>query len=393
MLRLQRALLPGASAASQTLLKAAYADFATPSSTRSYGLDATHLSAALENKGVRAGGGGRSSVSGITATVFGCTGFLGRYVVNGLARQGSQVVIPYRCDELDAQHLKTMGDLGQIVTFADFNVRDDALLRKAVSQSNVVINLMGIERETPRFRFEEVHIDVARRVAEAAKDSGVCERLVHVSCLGSSADAPSRRLRTKAAGEAAVREAFPEATIVRPAVMTGVEDRLFNEYARLAKLLPVLLGGGEAKLQPVFVRDVADGIVQALKDRGTLGKDIDLAGPAVFTRKELLEITYETMREKYGGISVPNALLKLGAKPREWLLQKGVPIPTMTMYTEDYIDESAADVVLQPQPGVLTFADLGIEPQQVNHGVPIEHVRHYRVGGYEFGTENTEAHV
>lgn len=85
----------------------------------------------------------------------------------------------------------------QMVALADFDVRDDALLRKAVSQSNVVINLMGLERETPRFRFEEVHIDVARRVAEAARDSGVCERLLHISCLGASLDAPSRRLRTK----------------------------------------------------------------------------------------------------------------------------------------------------------------------------------------------------
>lgn len=84
-----------------------------------------------------------------------------------------------------------------MVALADFNVRDDEMLRKAVSQSNVVINLMGLEQETPRFRFEEVHIDVARRVAEAARDSGVCERLLHVSCLGASLDAPSRRLRTK----------------------------------------------------------------------------------------------------------------------------------------------------------------------------------------------------
>ena len=91
-------------------------------------------------------------------------------------------------------------------------------------------------------------------------------------------------LRAQAAGEAAVREAFPSATIVRPAVLVGVEDRLFNEYARLAKLLPVLLpDGGAGKLQPVFVRDVAAAIVESLKDRATLGKDIELAGPAVFT--------------------------------------------------------------------------------------------------------------
>ena len=91
-------------------------------------------------------------------------------------------------------------------------------------------------------------------------------------------------LRAQAAGEAVVREAFPSATIVRPAVLVGVEDRLFNSYARLAKLLPVLLpDGGAGKLQPVFVRDVAAAIVESLKDRATLGKDIELAGPAVFT--------------------------------------------------------------------------------------------------------------
>ena len=94
----------------------------------------------------------------------------------------------------------------------------------------------------------------------------------------------SYRKHLQAAGEAAVREAFPNATIVRPAALVGIEDRLFNEYARLAKLVPVVLADrGEARMQPVYVRDVATAIVEALKDRATYGKDIELAGPAVFT--------------------------------------------------------------------------------------------------------------
>ena len=125
--------------------------------------------------------GGRSSVSGITATVFGATGFLGRYVVNRLGKTGTRVVVPFRGDEKDVRHLKVMGDLGQIVHL-DFSIRDADAIKYAVERSNVVVNMVGREWETRNFSFEDVHVEFPAKLAEICKEVGV-ERLVHVSAL------------------------------------------------------------------------------------------------------------------------------------------------------------------------------------------------------------------
>jgi len=355
-----------------------------------------NISSSLTNTGLRAGPGGRASISGVTATVFGATGFLGRYIVSALAEQGSQVVCPYRCDDLDMQHLRVMGDLGTMVHLPDFSARDDEFIRHAVSQSNVVINLIGSERETPRFKFQEVHVDIAQRIAQAAADSGVCERLIHTSCLGATLDAPSRRLQTKAEGDAKVLEAFPAATILKPAYMTGVEDRFLNMYTRLLMNMPFLplVGGGDAKVQPVYVRDVAQAFMEVLKTKDSKGKTYNLAGPKTFTRREIVDLMYHTVRENNRAFFLPEPIALLLAKPREFLLKRGVAIPSLTMYSEDAIREQVADIILDPSDGLLTFSDLGMTPQRIDIGIPLEHVRYYRVGGYDVGTTSgTEEEV
>ena len=143
------------------------------------------------------GKGGRSSVSGVVATVFGATGFLGRYVVNHLGRMGSQVIIPYRCDVYDIMHLRLMGDLGQL-TFLEWDARDKDSIRKAVQHSNVVINLIGREWETRNFDFEDVFVNIPRAIAQASKEAGV-ERFIHVSHLNASMKSSSKSLRSKVA--------------------------------------------------------------------------------------------------------------------------------------------------------------------------------------------------
>ena len=158
--------------------------------------------------------------SGITCTVFGSTGFLGRYVVHHVAKSGSRMILPTRCSENDRQHLKVMGDLGQIVQL-DYGIRDEETIRYAVERSNVVINMVGREWETRNFSFEDVNVTFPKKLAEICADVGV-RRLVHESALGAEEDHPSAYYRSKAAGEAAVREAFPSATIVRPAKIVGV---------------------------------------------------------------------------------------------------------------------------------------------------------------------------
>ena len=348
---------------------------------------ATSQLAIRSSDALRSGSGGRSSVNGVTATIFGCSGFIARYVAQSLGRMGTQLVLPYRCDALDIQHLRTMGDLGQIVTLGDFNVRDDDQIRKALSRSNLVLNFIGADQETWNYGFEEVHVDIPARIARISKEMGI-ERVVHFSAIGATPDAPSRRLRTKAAGEAAVaEEAGDIATIFKPATVTGTEDRLFNRYAKWAKQLPAfpLISGGETKLQPVWVRDVAQAVINALETYDSMGKTYYLAGPEVHTVKELVDFTFETIREQNTSIPVHPKLLKLMSAPTEWLGRR-TPLRFNSAFTEDAIDEVAADLIVPSSGNVLTFADLDIKPHKVTEGIPIEYLRFYRSGGYDLGT-------
>ncbi|OXB52879.1 hypothetical protein ASZ78_014106, partial [Callipepla squamata] len=141
------------------------------------------------------GRSGRSSVSGIVATVFGATGFLGRYVVNRLGRIGSQIIIPYRCDQYDLMYLRQMGDLGQLL-FLEWDPKDKYCIRRAVEHSNVVINLVGKEWETKNFSFEDEFVNIPKSIAQITGEAGV-ETFIHISHLNASTKSPSKYLRSK----------------------------------------------------------------------------------------------------------------------------------------------------------------------------------------------------
>ncbi|KAG5879238.1 hypothetical protein JTB14_006038 [Gonioctena quinquepunctata] len=186
---------------------------------------------------LKRGTGGRSSFNGLVATVFGATGFMGRYVCNRLGKIGTQLIIPYRGDNYEPFRLKLVGDLGQVY-FHPYHLRDEESILKCMKYSNVVINLVGRDWETRNFKFDDVHVDGARRLARAAKQSGV-ERFIHLSALNASENpgtagilkGGSKFLASKARGEEAVLEEFPEATIFRPADVYGQEDRFVRYYA------------------------------------------------------------------------------------------------------------------------------------------------------------------
>ncbi|KAJ1942806.1 Protein-lysine N-methyltransferase efm5, partial [Kickxella alabastrina] len=169
---------------------------------------------------------GRQSWNGQTATVFGCSGFLGRYVVARLARQGTKVIIPYRGLYEYVRHLRPTGDLGMIVPM-EFDVRNPKQIEECVRYSDVVINLIGRNYETKNFSFDQVHVEGAQRIAEISREAGV-SRLIHVSNIGARTNAHSDVLVSKAFGEQRVRESFPGANIVRSATMYGYEDELLN---------------------------------------------------------------------------------------------------------------------------------------------------------------------
>ena len=328
------------------------------------------------------GTGGRSSYSGITAAVFGSTGFLGRYVVNHLAKNGSRVLVPTRCSENHRQHLKPMGDLGQIVQF-DYSMRDDEAIKYAVERANVVINMVGREWETRNFSFEDVHRDFPRRLAEACKESSSVKRLIHVSALGADVNAKSKYYRTKAEGDEEVRRIFPRATIVKPAKLIGVEDRFLNVFAEHASKFPFvpLTGLGESKHQPVSVDDVAIAISQMPYDEETVGKEYVLAGEKTFTMEELAKLTVDAGRFRSARVAyIPKFVYKLLSAPHEFLLNRvPFPLPTPKGLTRSFVDAQDADYVKKPNE--LGFKELGMTPAKMD-GITIDYLRSYRSGGY-----------
>lgn len=182
--------------------------------------------------------GGRSSVSGAIVTVFGNTGFLGRYVVNSLGSIGSQVVIPFRGDEYVYNHLKVMGDLGQIIPIP-WDIRDPDTIYEAVKHSDAVVNLTSAKWPTRNFSLEDVNIKGAKRIADISRAAGV-KRLIHLSIAGTDVDSDCNFLRTKSIGEEQVKEAFPSATILKPTILCGMEDLFTVKIAYQMRYWPIV---------------------------------------------------------------------------------------------------------------------------------------------------------
>lgn len=326
------------------------------------------------------GSGGRSSVSGIAATVFGSTGFLGRYVVNHLGRIGSLVTVPYRGDELHSRHLKVMGDLGQIVPFP-FELRDEQSLRESIRGSSVVINLIGKHYETLNYKFADVHVHSTKALAEIARDEGV-SHFVHVSTAVPLAPCSSEWLRTKKDGEAVVRQVFPDATIVRPTDMFGSEDRLLTRMANNIMRLPFipLANDGESRIQPVWVNDVASVVAAAARDPDRFaGKTLELGGPQVLTVRELYQFISTSIKRDARFLPMPAKLMEFIFKFAGARLPLVNPHPE---YTADQISVECAERVLDTsKQNVLRFDDLDALALSVHSDISQEILRRFRRGG------------
>lgn len=294
--------------------------------------------------------GGRSSVSGITCTVFGASGFLGKYVVNKFGKIGSRVIIPHRGDEVDVRPLKLAGDLGMVQAH-ESSIRSLDDITSAVEGSNIVINLLGKHFETMRWSFADVHGSFPGVLAQVCAEAGV-ERFVHVSALGASYDSPSSFMRSKAVGEEAVREAFPAATILRPATIFGDEDKFLNRIAKLSQTLPFypMVDAATTRQQPVFMNDVADAIFLAATDASAMGKTFDLAGPKVYTNKEIVDFVFDAIKEDSNAINLPKPI----GYGVAFAMQQ-IPAPWMTV---DEMRRKSVDLV-KPE-GAMGFEELGI---------------------------------
>jgi NADH dehydrogenase len=245
-------------------------------------------------------------------TIFGGSGFVGRHTVRALAKDGWRVRAASRRPDL-AGHLQPMGDVGQIQA-VQANLRYPQSVRHAVDGAHAVINAVGILAGTGSQTFKSVHVAGARAVAKAAREAGV-KRLVHVSAIGADPKGSANYARSKALGEAAVLEEFPEAIILRPSIVFGPEDEFFNRFAAMAAISPVLplIGGGRTKFQPVFVGDVAAAIAAVVDGAGKPGTVYELGGPEVLSFRELLDRTLIYAGRKRGYLSMPFWLAKLQA--------------------------------------------------------------------------------
>lgn len=294
-----------------------------------------------------------------TITVFGGTGFLGRRIVRRLAEDGAVVRVAVRRPD---HGRGTLGapDLAR-VAFLRADVRDEASIAAALAGADAAVNAVSAYVETGGVTFAAVHERGAAAVARAAAAAGV-SRLVLVSGIGADAESPSPYIRARGRGETLVREAFPAATIVRSAAMFGEGDALFSTLADLARRFPVLplIGGGRTRLQPVYVQDVAAAIARILAEPTTAGRTYELAGPIVYTLRELVEMILRLVERRRMLLPVPFGLAELQARLFEFL-----PNPPLTTGQVDLLKtDNVASGVL---PG---FRDLAIEPRSAAEIVP-----------------------
>ncbi|MAU41017.1 MAG: complex I NDUFA9 subunit family protein [Kordiimonas sp.] len=244
-------------------------------------------------------------------TVFGGSGFLGRAVVQHLAKTGARVRVAVRRPN-SALFLKPLGDLGQI-QIVQANLRDENSVRAAVTGADDVVNLVGLLYQTGPQKFDKIHARGAGLIAQASKEAGV-KNLVHVSAIGADTESESQYARSKAAGEAAVQSAFPTATILRPSIIFGPNDSFFNRFAAMASLSPALpLICGETKFQPVYVGDVAAAVTNALNSPKAAGQIYELGGANIYTFKEILELILQVTQRKAILVPVPTAMAKVNA--------------------------------------------------------------------------------
>ena len=304
--------------------------------------------------------------------VLGGSGFIGRYIVQRLAARGD--VIPVGCRRAEeAKFLKPLGDVGQIATL-NLTIGDEQILPAFLAGNDALVNCVGILRESGSQTFDRVHHTGPARLARLAREAGI-ERFVHISAIGADSRSSSAYARTKAAGEAAVRDAFPTVTILRPSVVFGAEDQFFNRFAAMATISPVLplIGGGHTRFQPVYVGDVADAVVKCLDDPTTAGRTYELGGPKVYTFRELIELVLGEIRRKRLLVDLPFGLAAIQAR-----LMSILPNPPLT---PDQVELLKRDNVVSS--GALTLAALGITPTAVEGVLPSYLDRFRRGGWYE----------
>ncbi|PPD41503.1 MAG: complex I NDUFA9 subunit family protein [Methylocystis sp.] len=322
--------------------------------------------------------------AGRVVTVFGGSGFVGRYVVRALARDGWRVRIACRRPDL-AFHLQPQGRVGQVMA-VQANVRHPESVAAALRGASAVVNLVGILAEGGAQKFAKVQAEGARVIAEAAKAAGV-ENVVHVSAIGADANSASEYARSKAQGEAAVLDAVPSAVILRPSVIFGIEDEFFNRFGTMARYFPVIpVVGAETKFQPVYVGDVADAVAIAIAGGARAGATYELGGPEARTFGELIEYLLKVTERDRRIVKLSFGTGKLVAAITQLFTKLSLGLfPTLLRMTGDQVELLKHDNVVS-EAAVKegrTLQGLGIPPQSIEAIAPTYLYRYRKTGQYQ----------
>ena len=317
-------------------------------------------------------------------TIFGGSGFVGRYVARRMAKSGWRVRVAVRRPN-EALFVRTYGVVGQVEPVLA-NIRDDASVRKALEGADAAVNCVGILSPSGRQTFDAVQDEGAGRVARLAAEAGI-RRFVHVSAIGADPESDSAYARTKALGEARVREHMPDAVILRPSIVFGVEDEFFNRFAAMARMSPVIpLIGAESRFQPVFVDDVAAAAQKAIVE-GVAPGVYELGGPEIETFRQLMERMLRVIRRRRVIIGLPFGIARIMGRASDilsWASGGLFPAPV----THDQVLQLARDNVVSED--AQSFADLGISPRSMDAELEDYLTPYKPYGQYAHITENAK---
>lgn len=308
-------------------------------------------------------------------TIYGGSGFVGRYIARRMAKEGWRVRVAVRRPN-DALFVKPYGTVGQVEP-VPCNIRDEVSVRAVMKGADAVVNCIGILNRSGKNSFDAVQAEGAARIARIAAEEGV-STLVHLSAIGADAASPSEYQQTKAAGEKAILDAFPKAVILRPSIIFGNEDGFFNRFASMARFGPVLpVVGAATKFQPVYVDDVAQAAVKGITGEAAPGI-YELGGPDVETFRDLMRRMLQVIRRRRLIVNVPFFAASIMGGAFDLLQAVTLGLFQNGMITRDQVRNLKADNVVSP--GAKGLADLGITPTAMEAVLP-EYLWRYRPSG------------
>ena len=308
-------------------------------------------------------------------TIFGGSGFVGRYIARRMAKEGWRVRVAVRRPN-EALFVRPYGTPGQVEPLA-CNIRDDASVRAMIHGADAVVNCVGILNRSGKNTFDAVQAEGAGRIARIATEAGVAQ-LVHVSAIGADAQSDSDYARSKAEGEAAVLAAFPSAVILRPSIIFGTEDGFFNRFAGMTRMGPILpVVGAGTRFQPVHVDDVARAAVKGVLGQAAPGI-YELGGPDVDTVRGLMGRMLKVVQRRRAVINVPFFMARIMGFGFDMVQAVTLGLIENKMITRDQVRNLARDNVVAP--GARGFADLGISPTSMEAVLP-EYLWRFRASG------------